>query len=143
MRGVYSFYCVAALGLLSAPAFSADKSFELTEVSGKVLVTTSNGALPATLGQKIPQGARIFVGDSALARVASVDGICNASLPANKVTVVSYKKLCDVKITPTASSRYSRGVPPVVVGLTFFAGASAVVGISMATNDDNGPISTP
>jgi hypothetical protein len=141
MRYAYPLFCLAAFACVTAPALSADRFFELTEVSGKVLVTTKDGALPATLGQQVPQGARIFVGDGAIARVSSTDGICNATLPDNKVTVVNYKKLCDVKITPTSTTSYVGGVRPPFVGVSFFALAGAVVGVSTLTNEK--PASTP
>ncbi len=140
MRIALSLSCAAAFACLSVPAVSAENSFELTEVSGKVLLTTEDGALPAALGQQLPEGTRIFVGDDAIARIASADGSCSFMLPTQKVTIVDYKNLCGVQITPTASDYAPGGLPPPVVGLMFFGGAATVVAISIATNDKDDPV---
>lgn len=141
MRLAYCLSCAAALGFLSVPAISAEKSFELTEVAGKVLITTKDGVVPAVLGQQVTEGTRIFVGEDASARVSAADGNCDVPLPSRKVTVVNYKKLCDITITPTAINRAPGGLPPPAVGLAFFAVVAVVGGISIAKGNKNKPIS--
>jgi hypothetical protein len=134
--------CLTAFALLSVPALSAEKSLELTEVSGKVLVTTRDGVLPAAMGQQLADGSRVFVGNNAAARVMSADGTCNIALPPEKVTVINYKKLCDVQITPTAYDGASGGLPPPAVGLAFF-GVAAGAAVSTFLEDDDNPVSGP
>lgn len=143
MRITRALFCISALSCLSVPALSTKTSFELTEVSGKVLVTTKAGVSPAALGQQVFEGTRIFVGDEAVARVKSADGVCDIALPSQKVTVISYKKLCDVQITPTSSDYQPGGLSPPVVGLAFFGGVSAVVLYHIIRNDKDDPVSIP
>lgn len=140
MRMALYLSSVTAFALLSVPALSAERSLELTEVSGKVLVTTRDGALPAALGQQLAEGSRVFVGNNSAARVTSADGTCNIALPPEKVTVISYKKLCDVQITPTASDPAPGGLPPPAVGLAFF-GVAAGAALWTLLEDDDAPIS--
>jgi hypothetical protein len=143
MRIAYSLSCVAALTLISVPALSTENALQLVDLSGKVLVTSKNGVAPAKIGQSLESGARVFVGEGATARVTSFDGSCDVTLPSEKVTVINRQKLCDVQITPTAIEGGGGGLPPPVVGLAFFGAAAAVVGISIATSDNDDPISTP
>jgi hypothetical protein len=143
MRIAYCLSCAAALGFLSVPAISAQKTFELTEVSGKVLVTTKNGIVPAVLGQQVSEGTRIFVGEDASARITAADGNCDVPLPSKKVTVLNYQKLCEITITPTATDGPSGGVPPPVVGLAFFTAVAIVGGIAIADDDDDNSVSAP
>jgi hypothetical protein len=140
MRIALSLSCATALALLSGAAISAEKTFELTEVTGKVLVTTRDGALPAELGQQIAEGTRIFVGSDSVARVSTADGVCNIALPPEKVTIVSYKNLCDVQITPTSSDPAPGGLPPPAVGLAFF-GVAAGAAVWTLIDDDDDPVS--
>lgn len=141
MRIAFPIACFVTSALLAAPAFSAENSIRLLDVSGKVLVTKNEHFVPAKAGQVIADGSRILVADEATARVASADGACETLLPSGKVSVVQASTLCDaVEITPTAGGG-GGGVPPPVVGLVFFAGALGVAAVSELT--DNKPISAP
>jgi hypothetical protein len=143
MRTALLASCLIALGCASGSALSSDRTFELTEISGKVLVTTPEGVLPATAGQQLGEGTRIFVGEDSSAQLASTDGTCTAALPPKKVTVINSQKLCDVTITPT-SNDVTGGVPPPVVGIAFFAVVTGAAIYTWLDNDNNNkPISPP
>lgn len=142
MRIARALSCLTALFFVAVPALSAVTSFELTEISGKVLVTTHAGVTPAALGQQVSEGASIFVGPNAVARVTSTDGGCEVALPPEKVTIINREKLCDVQISPTASHYNTGGLPPPAVGLAFFGAVSAVVFYHTIKNDKDDPVSS-
>lgn len=140
MRIAYTLISSTLLGLVSVSAMAADNVVLLQEVSGKVLVATKQGMIPAEVGQSFANGTRIFVGENAVARVASADGACDATLPTAKVTVIDDKSLCEVKITPTATE--GGGMRPAYVGLAFF-GATGIIGALTLADDDSDPLSVP
>jgi hypothetical protein len=142
MRIAYSLSCAAALAFLSVPSQSAENLFQLKDVAGKVMISTSKGLVPAEVGQVVADGARIFVGKDAIARVALEDGSCDIALPSQKITVINHRKLCDVNITPTASDEEGGGSSAAYAGIAFFAGVSGVAIIAMLDDDDT-PMSTP
>jgi hypothetical protein len=145
MRFAYPLCCLAVLASFATPSLSSDNKIEILEISGKVLVTTAEGVFPAEAGQSLAEGSSVFVGDDATARLAATDLNCQITLPTGKVTVINTQKLCDVKITPTATDGgYPGGVSPPVVGLLFFGAVmtSAIVAVALDEDDDD-PISVP
>jgi hypothetical protein len=141
MRIAYTLISSTLLGFVSVSAIAADNTFVLQEVSGKVLVATKQVMMPAEVGQSFANGTRVFVGENAIARVASADGACDVTLPTEKVTVINHKSLCDVVITPTAINR-NAGVRPVYLGLSFFSATALIGAITLAKND-NRSVSSP
>jgi hypothetical protein len=141
MRIAYTLISSTLLGFVSVSAMAADNAFVLQEVSGKVLVATKQGMMPAEVGQSFASGTQVFVGENAIARVASADGACDVTLPTEKVTVINHKSLCEVKITPTATEGIG-GMRSAYVGLAFF-GATGIVGAISLANDDSDPLSVP
>ncbi len=141
MRIAYTLSCLAAFTFPFSPAVSAENPVSVLEISGKVLVITPTGLTPAEVGQVIPEGTKIFVGDESIARLAAADGNCDLNLPPRKVTVVTSSKICsDVTITPAAANP-PHSIPPFAVGLSYFASVIGMAGIAHAVND--GSISLP
>jgi hypothetical protein len=146
MRIAFTVAYIAAFSVMSAPTFSAENFIQIIEATGKVLVTTPEGAFPAKVGQTISDGDSIFVGDGSVARVATADGTCPLNLPPRRVTVINSATLCATsQITPTAGEPSAAGIPPAAVGVGFFAAAAATAAIITISEDDDNdtPISAP
>jgi hypothetical protein len=141
MRIAYPLFCAALLVVSASPSYSAEHLFQLSEVTGKVLVKTTLGTSSATVGQRLAAGTRIFVGDDSAARITTIDGSCDVILPTQKVSIIN-QALCEPTITPTATESGPSGVPPPAVGLAFFGTAAIVTGIILAQKKDD-PVSPP
>jgi hypothetical protein len=130
----------AALTCLATGAVAAEQSFQLLDISGKVLVNSGKGFAPAEANQALNEADQVFVGKNAVARVSIPEIGCTATLPENKVSVMNAKALCkDPKITPAAYEGVPGEIPPVViVGGIVAISAGAFI---YALTEDGTPVS--
>ncbi len=141
---------VATLSFLTLPTFSAFSAetpvASFKNITGKVLVNTGNGFVPATPSLELQSGNKVLLGDNSSAKILFIQNGCSLELIPAAVTTITDSSMCQqagLTITPTHSKPTPPGVRPVFVGTAFFAATLATVVYAAATNDDDTPVSGP
>ncbi len=140
--------------LLSSASFAAEPvGAYLEAISGKVLVNQGKGFSVGQGNVTLKSGTKVMVGENSGAVLVypatESNAGCQIELKPTSVTRVTGAEMCDtqlgetqglagdVVITPTAAES---GIPPVLVGVGFFAIAAGAFAYSLSENDDD-PIS--
>lgn len=111
-------------------------------VSGKVLVSTGNGFVPATQNVALKAGDKVLVGEQSFATLNYK--ACNTALTTPGVVTIGAVAPCEqANVSPVADAAMPEDNHfPMMLPLLLVGGAG-IVGIIALTNDNEEPVSTP